>query len=252
MRPVLPLTMLLVLGGCAARQGSAPDAPPTHAGAATVFDGGYVRSFMLDVAPGEVMLIDAGNDKEARPIKAELARRQLTPAAVKTVLLTHAHPDHLNGCVAFPEAKLFALESEVGLIEGKTSARSPMARSLGWLLALTRPRLEVSFPLQDQQELHLGDLTVKVHAVPGHTDGSAVFQIGDMLFLGDCVSARKDGSLGSPPWFFSNDVAEGDRSRAALVTRLRPEAPRIHWLLPSHSGPMEGFQALEAGLTPAR
>src|ERR1700693_2680365 len=54
---------------------------------------GVVSVAVVPIAPGEVALVDAGNDKTGKAILTELARQQLGPDAVKAILITHGHPD---------------------------------------------------------------------------------------------------------------------------------------------------------------
>src|ERR1700693_1580071 len=63
---------------------------------------GIVSVAVVPVGPGEVALIDAGNDKTGKAILAELSRQHLGPEAVKYILLTHGHPDHTAAIHVFP------------------------------------------------------------------------------------------------------------------------------------------------------
>ncbi|MCZ6645677.1 MAG: MBL fold metallo-hydrolase [SAR324 cluster bacterium] len=65
---------------------------------------GIVSVAVVPIGKGEVALIDAGNDASGEAILAELSRRQLGSDAVKAVLLTHGHPDHIAAIPLFPGA----------------------------------------------------------------------------------------------------------------------------------------------------
>jgi glyoxylase-like metal-dependent hydrolase (beta-lactamase superfamily II) len=65
---------------------------------------GIVSVAFVPIGTGEVVLIDAGNDKSRKAILAELARRQLGSDAVKAILLTHGHPDH-TAAISSPTRK---------------------------------------------------------------------------------------------------------------------------------------------------
>ena len=58
---------------------------------------GMVSASLVPFNEGEVALIDAGNDAEAKAILAELSRRGLTADDVKVILLTHGDADHVGG-----------------------------------------------------------------------------------------------------------------------------------------------------------
>ncbi len=115
---------------------------------------GFVSIAMLDVGANQVALIDAGNDKEGKAILAALAERNLTPASVVAIFLTHGHPDHMAGCHLFPGAQVYAMQEDVARIGSAAT---------------------VTHPLKDGDVSEIGDLRVEAFATPGHTAGSAVF-----------------------------------------------------------------------------
>ena len=84
---------------------------------------GIVSVAVIPVSEREVALVDAGNDKSAKAILAELSRRHLGPDAVTTILLTHGHPDHTGGVAMFPKAQVISLETEKPLVEGRIGAK---------------------------------------------------------------------------------------------------------------------------------
>jgi glyoxylase-like metal-dependent hydrolase (beta-lactamase superfamily II) len=85
-----------------------------------------VSAGLIPSGDGQVMLVDCGNDPKAKAILVGLSQMGLGHEAVRTILLTHAHPDHIAGCTAFPDAEVFARAAEQSLLEGRTAARSPI------------------------------------------------------------------------------------------------------------------------------
>ena len=70
--------------------------------------------------------------------RVELVERVLLHAidhlgadAVTDVLVTHGHPDHVGGCVAFPHARVHVLEADVAIAEGREAAHSPIGSMMG-------------------------------------------------------------------------------------------------------------------------
>ena len=189
-------------------------------GVETVRDG-FVSVFLLDVGPGKVALVDAGKDAAGKAILAALARRGLTPGSVAAIFLTHGHGDHTAACKLFPDAQVYALESEVALI-------GDAAR--------------VAHPLKDGDVTDVGDVHVEAFAVPGHTPGSAVYLALGTLFFGDSAGASKDGAMMKAVRLFSKNSAQNVTSLKALEARLEPRAVDVKALAFAHTGPLVGYE----------
>jgi hydroxyacylglutathione hydrolase len=198
-----------------------------------------VSSFIVDVDDKQVILIDAGNDREAKPILAALSRRGLGRDAVKAILLTHGDRDHTAGVLAFPSAQVMVLEPDAGLAEGREG------RGVFKVLSPPKPNgIKISQKLHDGDQLSFGGVAVKVFAVPGHTKGSAAFLARDVLFMGDSAEATKDAAL-APGKRLTTDSPEQNRaSLRTLATRLASSAADVKAIAPAHSG------LLVAGLAP--
>src|SRR5690348_10103930 len=69
---------------------------------------GVVSVGVIPVSERQIALVDAGNDKDAKAILAELSRRHLGPDAVTAILITHGHPDHTGGVGMFPQAQVIS------------------------------------------------------------------------------------------------------------------------------------------------
>ena len=64
---------------------------------------GYVSAYIVDLGPGEVALVDSGNDESGRAVLGALAERGLGPDAVKAIFLTHGDSDHTRGRPPVPQ-----------------------------------------------------------------------------------------------------------------------------------------------------
>jgi glyoxylase-like metal-dependent hydrolase (beta-lactamase superfamily II) len=199
------------------------DGQALGSGVETVKDG-FVSAFLVDVAPGKVVLIDAGKDASGKAILAALARRGLAPSSVVGIFLTHGHGDHTAACKLFPGAEVYAMANEVGLVGDAA---------------------KVTHPLEDGAVTKVGDTVIEAYAVPGHTPGSAVYFARGVLFFGDSAGAWKDGAMMPAVRLFSGDPAQNIASLKALEARLRPRAAEVQTLAFAHAGPLHGFAPFE-------
>lgn len=214
-----------------------PDAPiALPASDVLVVPDGHVMTFLVDVGGGRAVLVDCGNDTEAKAIKAVLAEKKWT---LDAILVTHGHVDHVSGCSALSSpasAGVHALAAEVPYVEGTKAHAGPVPAIAG---AHGRD-VKVARAVNDGDVLTFGNKTFTVHAVPGHTPGSAVYvESGGVAFFGDVAALGKDGTILGPPWIFSDDVAQGVASLHALARRLRNEATtKVVTFAFSHSAAM--------------
>lgn len=101
--------------------------------------------------------------------------------ALQAVLLTHAHPDHLNALRAFAADGLpvFLNDGDYFMLEDRPPALKPVS---------------------DGEELQVGSMKFSVLHTPGHTPGSVCYlagqdlYTGDTLFIGECGRVDLPGS----------------------------------------------------------
>jgi cyclase len=171
----------------------------------------------LILTPGGSVLVDSPMlPDDARAWRAGVLA--LTVAQPLFLINTDHHLGHSLGNWAFADAKcithrhsaFYMLEKYDStfrnrLVESFRSAQPAVAADLE-AVALPRPRLGVV----DEMSLHVGDITVEMLHVGGHTPGALVVRVreDDVLFTGDVVVADGYPSLGdahSQQWLTALD-----------------------------------------------
>jgi glyoxylase-like metal-dependent hydrolase (beta-lactamase superfamily II) len=107
--------------------------------------------------------------------------------------------------------------------------------------------VKVTWPVRDGESLSVGQASVRVFAVPGHTAGSAAYLVSGVLFLGDAADTNDAGVVSGSPWIFSDSQAQDRASLAHLAQVLQQEHADVKALAFAHSGVrMEGLAPLIA------
>lgn len=149
------------------------------------------------------LLIDATSGLHPERLFAALENLGLKPQKIKSVVLTHAHFDHIGGARLFPKSKLMIHAEDAPVLE-KKDALASYAVFFGADLKDARPP---DVRLGDGENIVLGGargLKLRVIHTPGHTAGSiCVYEPkAQLLFTGDTIFARNVGRtdlLGARP-----------------------------------------------------
>jgi glyoxylase-like metal-dependent hydrolase (beta-lactamase superfamily II) len=117
---------------------------------------------------------------------------------------------------------------------------------LGKLMGAHDSGARLNHPMSDGDVVNVGDLTVTGFALPGHTEGSAVYLIDGVLYFGDGANANQDGKVIPAKLLFSESQAQDIDSLKALEKKLEPRAAEIKTLEFAHTGTLSGFEPLRA------
>ena len=202
----------------------------------------------------EVGVFDAGcRGDGTNHIIPELIRRGVSPADVRWVIASHPDVDHFGGLDDFaawaPQAKRIAhvldqplMESMKEFFSRRGDELAPFgcpetAETAAWLRE-NGAEVSITFPVDGDDSLVLGDQSVDVLHLPGHSRGhlavwvaeEQALAISDAL-LGDSVPYR-DGRPSFPPPYRYVDAY------LTSIARVRTLSP--HVLLTAHYGTFEG------------
>src|SRR5436853_2477857 len=138
-------------------------------------------SIFGDETTREAMVVDPGDEIDA--ILEILERHALT---VKTIVITHAHIDHIGGAQKLKQAT----GAPVYMNLADEGLQRMLDVQAGWLGMATPDPVEIDVPTNEGTTLFVGAAEVRVIHTPGHTPGSICLWIpgesklvaGDTLF----------------------------------------------------------------------
>jgi glyoxylase-like metal-dependent hydrolase (beta-lactamase superfamily II) len=212
-----------------------------------LFEGLRSGNTYLLVSDGELAMVDCGMSGDVSPIVAQIEEAGHSPEALGTLLITHAHPDHIGGASELVRrygARVMAHRMEVFYLEGRERlpARTLAQKVTNWLGGLTSGEgrgVQVDRGLEDGEQVDiLGGLRV-LHT-PGHTPGSmclyqperGILFSGDTLVSGNPITGR--GGLRYGPRAFTSDPQAMERSARGLAKL------QIRALCSGHGEPLTG------------
>jgi glyoxylase-like metal-dependent hydrolase (beta-lactamase superfamily II) len=162
-------------------------------------DTGTWSYLVADPATGAAAIIDPVLDFDARSGRSSfdsasqlLERIRRDGLRVQWLLETHAHADHLSAA--------HALRERIGRDHGHRPQLA-IGRRIGEVRRVFAPVFGLADDtaafdrlLDDEETFAIGELPVQVIPVPGHTQDSLAYLIGDALFTGDSLFLPDSGT----------------------------------------------------------
>lgn len=169
------------------------------------------------------ILIDPGHGHLFDHVLQGIFSLNLTLSQIDVVLITHGHPDHIEGVLQLPAGTRFGISrEEYDFIQRHTGGKH----------SLPKPDLYLA-----EGELVLGDIRLEIIKTPGHSPGEVCiyWPRHKALFSGDLVF---EGSLGR------TDLPEGS-SQAIKESIKKVAGLEIDLVLPGHGGPVQGRKQVQ-------
>ncbi len=116
-------------------------------------------------------------------------------AAIRHILLTHCHFDHVSGSDELRERT--GAQVSIHSLD-RPGLNDPMRNMSGPFRQKPITGRHVDLELDECSTIAIGNLVVKVLHTPGHTPGSCCFWVGDDLFTGDTLFRGGYGNTGFP------------------------------------------------------
>ena len=127
-------------------------------------------AFLIDF-DGELVMIDCGAGRSIDRIIENVEQEGLDPAAISTLILTHAHIDHIGAAPALRErlgCRILIHDLDADAVE----AGDPVRTAASWY-GIAFPPTPVDLRLKGGEELlSFGGETLHCVHTPGHTPGS--------------------------------------------------------------------------------
>jgi glyoxylase-like metal-dependent hydrolase (beta-lactamase superfamily II) len=194
---------------------------------------------LVDVGAGPVLGSSAGH------LLHSMRAAGVEPAQIDTVVITHAHPDHVGGALdseghpSLPSARYYVLSVEWSFWFSEVA----LTRASERLVSAARRCLD---PLRDHFDLLKGKVEivpgVRAIPAPGHTPGHMVVSVSceeeQLLYIGDLVLHPLH--LENPEWLPIYDVSpeEATTSKRRILNRAAAERTLV---MGGHLPPFPGL-----------
>ncbi|MEQ1641614.1 MAG: subclass B3 metallo-beta-lactamase, partial [Novosphingobium sp.] len=206
-------------GACGTRDGWSDPAPPAHIYGNSWFVGTCGITVMLIETRAGLVLIDTGPEDAAPHVLANIKALGFDPKAIKWLLMTHEHFDHVGGMSAIQKvtgARLLVSPGAAKAMQtGKADPEDPQAALLA---RYPMSPARVDRVLRSGGSLTLGGTRFTMHANPTHSPGSASWTW-QSCEGGKCLAiayADSISTISSDDYHFTRHPERVEAARAGL------------------------------------
>lgn len=216
-----------------------------------LYDTGYAPRFFTETArfpPRVYRWITPVQITEEQTAAAQLRRLGIEPEAVRLIILSHFHADHLGGVLDFPNARFIYLPAAWKAVRGTTGVA---AVKRAFLPGLLPPDFEArSLPLTKAITLSpslapftegydvLGDGSVLGVRLDGHATGQLGIVVGETLLCADAAWSSKAVRENRPPHPLARLIMDDPaayRASFGALHQLHRRNPSLR-IIASHCG----------------
>lgn len=185
-----------------------------------------LSSFLITGSEGHI-LVYTGMPGSGAMIEKSINKLGFKPKDVKIILTGHAHCDHAGGHADLKKstgAKIAMMREEVELFEsgGKSDFHYGDYKDFAF------DAVKVDTVFRDEDEIKLGDITIKALLTPGHTKGSTTYVTTVVVDGKTYTVAFPDGTSINPGYRFGRnpsykEIEDNFRRTFRTLERLKPE-----------------------------
>ncbi len=175
------------------------------------------------------ILVDPGHYHLFDHVRDELTGLSLSPEDIELVIITHAHPDHMEGVKIFQE-----IDTQIAVSSAEMEFIKTVAPHYGEALGISGFEPDI---LLQEGDLKIGNLNFEVIHTPGHSPGSVCLYWPDKktLFTGDVVFDQGIGRTDLPG-------GDGEKLKESI---LKISSLDVDYVLTGHGDIVTGREAVK-------